>query len=134
MGARQRGWDDGAKVVSGTVPISSRPCTRELLYTYTAIFFTLAFLAIGVFAPAWDLAHRIRMRSYTRVGLDGAVVAIVCMYVWGQLIYEPLLTRYAAPPPIDPDAKEWLKSLYDPDVTALEGLLHQRLPELRASW
>lgn len=86
-GTGQTGQNDGADSI-GAAPISSRECARELFGTYAAIFFTLAFLAIGVFAPTWDLAHRIRMRSYTRVVFDAVVVAIVSMYVWGQLIYE----------------------------------------------
>ncbi|HLX37005.1 MAG TPA: glycosyltransferase family 2 protein [Candidatus Binataceae bacterium] len=88
MGTGQTKRDGGAELFSAALPISSRACSRELFVTYAAIFFTVVFLAIGVFAPGWDLAHRVRMRSWTRVVLDAAVVGIVSMYVWGQLIYE----------------------------------------------
>jgi hypothetical protein len=89
----------------------------------------------GFAVPRWKWARRAAGSRVVRcLGRVLMPPRFGSTYTIKRLIYEPLLTRHAAPPPIDAEAKEWLKSLYDPDLTALEGLLHQRLPELRASW
>lgn len=85
--------------------------------------------------PRWEWARRLAGSSLVRrIGRSLIPESLGSTYTIKRVIYEPLLTRRTTPPPIDPDAKRWLISIYDPDVTALEQLLKQRLPELRASW
>jgi hypothetical protein len=37
-------------------------------------------------------------------------------------------------PPLDDESRQYLQTIYDPDVARLEGLLGRELPELRTSW
>lgn len=85
--------------------------------------------------PRWDWARRAAGSRLVRyIGRALVPASLGSTYTIKRLIFEPLLVRHAAPPPIDPRAKQWLISQYDSDVTALERLLQRSLPELRASW
>ncbi len=52
----------------------------------------------------------------------------------GQFIFERFFLRRASKPPIDPRARDLLRTLYEPDVAALEKTLGYPLPQLRCSW
>lgn len=94
-----------------------------------------AYIENGFAVPRWNWARSAAGSRVVRyLGRVLIPPRLGSTYTIKRMIYEPLLTRRATPAPIDLDAKQWLKSLYDPDLTALEGLLQQRLPELRASW
>jgi hypothetical protein len=45
-----------------------------------------------------------------------------------------LLTKQTVKPPLDPRAITLLKSIYEPELEALEQLLERPLPELRRTW
>ena len=51
-----------------------------------------------------------------------------------RVIFQRYFLKPAPKPPMDPRVKDWLRSIYDPDVRALEDLLGRELPELRRSW
>lgn len=56
------------------------------------------------------------------------------IYAIKRMVFEPLFLKRAPRPPIDPEAKAWLISIYRNDVAALENLLRRPLPALRYSW
>ena len=51
-----------------------------------------------------------------------------------MLIYQRFFVRHTAKPAMDERARDWLRAVYDDDVSATERLLRRRLPELRSSW
>jgi Sulfotransferase domain len=52
----------------------------------------------------------------------------------GQFIFEKFFLRHACKPPLDPRARDLLRTLYDPDVSELEKTLGSPLSQLRCSW
>ncbi len=52
----------------------------------------------------------------------------------GQLVYEKFFLRHDHKPPIEPRARDFLCTLYDPEITKLERVLGGQLPQLRGSW
>ena len=56
------------------------------------------------------------------------------IYAIKRMVFEPLFLKRAPRPPIDPEAKAWLISIYRDDVAGLESLLRRPLPALRCSW
>lgn len=52
----------------------------------------------------------------------------------GSFIYERVLLRRAAKPPMDPRARELLLGIYGPEIEELEDVLGRGLPELRRTW
>lgn len=53
---------------------------------------------------------------------------------WRIYIGEHLLVEEQDKPPIDPEARELLQKVYEPQIEELEELLGRDLPELRRSW
>jgi hypothetical protein len=85
--------------------------------------------------PRWDWARRAAGSRLVRcLGRALVPARLGSTYTIKRLLFDKLLTKRASPPPMDLAAKQWLISIYDPDVTALERLLQRTIPELRASW
>jgi hypothetical protein len=85
--------------------------------------------------PRWDWARRAAGSRVVRcIGRALVPASLGSTYTIKRLLFDTLLTKRASSPPIDPKAKQWLISIYDPDVTALERLLQRTVGELRASW
>ncbi|MCE5393501.1 MAG: sulfotransferase [Acidithiobacillus sp.] len=53
---------------------------------------------------------------------------------WGEYIWRQIFLRPQKKPLMDPHAKEWLMTIYEPELLRLEELLGRPLPELRRSW
>ena len=53
---------------------------------------------------------------------------------WRATIRNRFLMQPGPKPPMDLRAKAFLQEIYDPEIKALERLLHRPLPELRISW
>lgn len=52
----------------------------------------------------------------------------------GRFIFEHLLLKPSAKPPMDPRARQLLLELYEPEMDRLETMLGRKMPELRRSW
>jgi hypothetical protein len=52
----------------------------------------------------------------------------------GAWIFQRFFLKRGPKPPLDPRAREFLSSLYAPEMDKLERLLARRLPQLRHSW
>ena len=52
----------------------------------------------------------------------------------GAFIFERFFLKPAPKPPLDPRARDLLRSLYEPELDTLERLLERKLPVLRHSW
>jgi hypothetical protein len=50
------------------------------------------------------------------------------------MVYQRYFVKVGPKPPMNEQAEEWLRSQYDPDLSALEALLGHELPALRRSW
>ena len=85
---------------------------REVAYTWIAIAFTLAFLAIGVFNPLRDLLFGKAAMGLWPIFLDVMVIAFICFYVWGQMVYEWCRLGYL----------ECFSSHQSPSVAELEAI------------
>jgi hypothetical protein len=51
-----------------------------------------------------------------------------------RLIFQRFFVKSVPRPKIDPDARQWLCEIFEPDLRALEALLGRELPALRRSW
>jgi hypothetical protein len=51
-----------------------------------------------------------------------------------RLIFQPYFVKPAPRPDIDPRARDWLISIFDPNIRELEGILGGKLPNLRRTW
>ena len=85
--------------------------------------------------PRWNWSRRMAGNMWVR-RLARSLVPPSAGSTWlvKGLIYDRFFLRGAPRPPMDPRAREWLCAIYDDDLSALEGLLGCRLPELRSSW
>ena len=51
-----------------------------------------------------------------------------------RVVFQRYFVKVVPKPSIDARAKDWLRSIYEPDVSALESLLGREMSELRRSW
>lgn len=51
-----------------------------------------------------------------------------------RLIYQRYFVKAGPKPAIDPAARAWLASIFDPDICELEATLDRKLPSLRRTW
>jgi hypothetical protein len=79
--------------------------------------------------PRSELARRLAGARFSRI-LGQTVVPRKA----GQFIFDHFFLRRASKPPIDPRARDLLRTLYEPDVAELEKALGYSLPQLRCSW
>ena len=83
----------------------------------------------------WNFLRRLAGSRYARrIGQTLVPARFGSTYKIKRLVFEPLFLKRAQRPAIDPRAIRWLRDFYDRDVTSLEHLLGQTLPELRSSW
>jgi hypothetical protein len=80
-------------------------------------------------APRSPLMRRVAGAKLARI-----LARILVPRSTGQLIYERFFLRQARKPPLDPRARDLLRTLYDPDITELELIFGRELPQLRRSW
>ncbi|WP_215843637.1 sulfotransferase [Acidithiobacillus montserratensis] len=53
---------------------------------------------------------------------------------WGDYIWRHYFLMESPKPPMDPEARQFLQTFYEPEIQQLEQLLGRALPELRKSW
>jgi Sulfotransferase family len=83
----------------------------------------------GFVEPRWRWTRQISGRRWAR-RLGQTIVPRGV----GSFIFDRILNKPGAKPPIDPRAKDLLRPIYEPEVRELEAILGSRLPELRGSW
>lgn len=49
----------------------------------------------------------------------------------GASVFNRFFVKSSVPPPMDPRARDWLRTLLDPEIRAVERLLGRKLPQLR---
>jgi Sulfotransferase domain len=93
-------------------------------------------LAENAFATArWGWARRMAGANWVRrAGQILVPASFGSNHTIKRLLYQRYFVKAGPKPSMNEQAGEWLRSIYDPDLRALEGLLGRKLPELRRSW
>jgi hypothetical protein len=83
----------------------------------------------------WPWAQRIAGSNWARrAGQLLVPKSMGANHAIKRLVFQRFFVKSVPRPKIDPDARQWLCEIFDPDVRALEELLGRVLPELRRSW
>jgi hypothetical protein len=89
----------------------------------------------GFAAARWSLARRIAGSNWARrAGQILVPVSLGANHTVKRVVYQRYFLKEQPKPPMDEQAKEWLCSIYDPDLRVLEKVLDRKLPELRRTW
>ncbi len=93
------------------------------------------FVENGFAIARWPWARRMAGANWVRfVGQLLVPISLGSNHTIKRLIYQRYFVKAVPKPPIDDKARDWLRSIYDPDLDALERLLGKKFPELRRSW
>jgi hypothetical protein len=83
----------------------------------------------------WSWARRLAgSNRFRRVGQILVPPSLGSNQAIKRLIFQRFFVKSAQRPEMDPSAKDLLRSIFDPDIRALEELLQRRLPDLRHTW
>jgi len=94
-----------------------------------------SFAENGFAAARWPWARRLAGANWVRrAGQILVPIRLGSNHTIKRMVYQRFFVRVVPKPPMDELAGEWLRSIYDPDLTALEAILGRALPGLRRSW
>ncbi|MBV8775144.1 MAG: sulfotransferase [Deltaproteobacteria bacterium] len=89
----------------------------------------------GFAAARWPWARRIAGANWVRrAGQLLVPVSLGSNHTIKRIVYQRYFVKAVPKPAMDERAGEWLRSIYDPDLRALEAIVGHALPELRRSW
>jgi Sulfotransferase family len=89
----------------------------------------------GFAAARWPWARRMAGANWVRrAGQLVVPISLGSNHTIKRMVYQRYFVRAVPKPPMDEVAGEWLRSMYEPDLRALETILGRDLPQLRRSW
>jgi len=89
----------------------------------------------GFAVARWSWARRMAGANWVRrAGQILVPVSLGANHTVKRVVFQRYFVKVVPKPSIDVRARDWLRSIYDPDVSALESLLGRELSELRRSW
>lgn len=92
--------------------------------------------AENAFATArWPWARRLAGANWVRrAGQILVPISLGSNHTIKKMVYQRYFVKAGPKPLMNEEAGEWLRSIYEPELRVLEGLLGRELPELRRSW
>lgn len=91
-------------------------------------------LDISIAHNAYAAPRNRLMRRLAGSRLSRILGRTVVPHKLGAFIFQRMFLKEAVKPPIDPRARDLLRSLYEEDLDRLETIVGRRLPSLRHSW
>jgi hypothetical protein len=89
----------------------------------------------GFAAARWAWTRRMAGANWVRrAGQILVPVSLGSNHTIKKLVYQRYFVKAVPKPPMDEQAGEWLRSIYAPDLSALEAIVGRELPELQRSW
>jgi hypothetical protein len=89
----------------------------------------------GFAVARWSWARRMAGANWVRrAGQILVPVSLGANHTVKRVVFQRYFVKVVPKPSIDVQAKDWLRSIYEPDVSALESLLGREMSELRRSW
>ena len=89
----------------------------------------------GFAAARWSWTRRMAGANWARrAGQILVPASLGSNHTIKRLVYQRYFVKAVPKPPMNELAGEWLRSIYHPDLSALEARVGRELPELRRSW
>jgi hypothetical protein len=94
-----------------------------------------SFAENGFATARWAWARHLAGANWVRrAGQILVPVSLGSNHTIKGIIYQRYFVKASPKPPMDEEAAEWLRSIYESDLSALEALMGRQLPQLRRSW
>lgn len=89
----------------------------------------------GFAAARWPWARRMAGANWVRrAGQLLVPISLGSNHTIKRMVYQRYFVKAVPKPAMDEVAGEWLRSIYHPDLRALEAIVGRPLPQLRRSW
>jgi hypothetical protein len=89
----------------------------------------------GFATARWAWAQRLAGANWVRrAGQILVPVSLGSNHTVKGTIYQRYFVKASPKPPMDEEAAQWLRSMFESDLSALEELVGRKLPQLRVTW